>query len=148
MPDNHLWTWTLCTANVRSGSCRHKLYLQVHYPFLSLQDRPRRPPSRLGARSMAQGLVLLFCDATARTSASPFNHAVRLFLFIRRVCRYSVKTKVFLLKNARNLPVTCIAIHCDVFLTRVRLKEHHGHVLLYSRCGGSSEVEVVEEPGK
>ena len=49
-----------------------------------------------------------------------FNHAVRLFLYMRRV--RDIPAQLFPPERTRAfLPVTCIAIHCDVTLTRVGL---------------------------
>ena len=89
-------------------------------------------------------IVLLFGDATAWTSTSPFNYAVRLLLCIRRVCIYSVLTNISIPKDLGGvaLPVT----RC-VVLARVGLQEHNRDTLLYSCCGGANEVEleVVKE---
>jgi hypothetical protein len=46
------------------------------------------------------------------------------------------------------LPVADIAIHRDVSLAGVGLKEYDSNVLFYGCRGGTDDVEVVEEPRK
>ena len=45
-------------------------------------------------------------------------------------------------------PVADIAIHHDVSLARVGLKEYDRNFLFYGCSGGADDVKVVEEPRK
>ena len=56
---------------------------------------------------------------------------------------------VFPRENSRVfLPVTRIAVHCDVALARVGQQEHNRDFLFYGCRGGTNDIEVVEEPRK
>ena len=87
-------------------------------------------------------IVLLFCAATAWTSASPLFHAVKLFL-CGATLGFSSEVERW---KSGHVPITLVAVHGNVVLARVGQQEDDCSILLYGSGACADEIEVVEKP--